>query len=124
MSNQNKRKAGIREQGSEDRVHSSGRTLSVLCGLGGESGDSERRFAALVVADADGVEHRADKDLAVADAPRACGPDDGLDGLFLQLVGDHHFDLYLGQKINSVFAAAVELGVALLAAVAARFQDR
>ena len=36
---------------------------------------------------------------------------------------NHHLDLHLGQKIDRVFAAAVKLGVALLAAVAAGLEN-
>jgi hypothetical protein len=36
---------------------------------------------------------------------------------------DHHLDLDLGQKVDGVFAAAIELGVALLAAMAAGFEN-
>ena len=32
-----------------------------------------------------------------------------------QRVGDHHLDLDLGQEVDHVFGAAIELGVALLA---------
>ncbi len=38
------------------------------------------------------------------------------------VVGDDGFELDLGQKVDGVFTAAVELGVALLAAVAASLQ--
>ena len=34
------------------------------------------------------------------------------------LVGEHHLDLHLGQEVHDVLGAAVELGVALLAAEA------
>ena len=79
-------------------------------------------FPPFVVADADGFGNRADKDLAVADTPGAGSGDDGLNGLFLHIVGDNEFDFDLGEKVNRVFAAAVKLGVALLAAVAAGFE--
>jgi len=83
----------------------------------------QRRFAAFVVADADGVVDVADKDFAVADAAGAGRADDGLKGFFLHVVVDHKFDLHLGQKIDRVFAAAVKLGVALLTAMAAGFEN-
>jgi hypothetical protein len=43
--------------------------------------------------------------------------------LSFMVVVDHQFDLDLGQKIDRVFAAAIELGVALLAAMAAGFEN-
>jgi len=84
----------------------------------------EGGFAAFVVADADGFFDAADEDLAVADATGAgCGAD-GVDGFVFHFVGDDEFDFDLGKKVDGVFATAVELGVTLLAAVAAGFQNR
>jgi len=51
----------------------------------------QRRFAPLIVADADGVEHRGNEDLAVADAPGARGSGNSLNGFLLELLGDNHF---------------------------------
>ena len=56
--------------------------------------------------------------------PGAGRADNGLNRLFLQIVVNHHLDLDLGKKIHGVFTAAVELGVALLAAVAAGLENR
>ena len=39
------------------------------------------------------------------------------------LVGDHHLDLHLGQEVDDVLGAAIELGVALLAAEALDLGD-
>ena len=47
----------------------------------------------------------------------------GLDHFFGARVGDHHLDLDLGQQIDLVFHAAIDLFVAFLAAVAAHFGD-
>ncbi len=44
--------------------------------------------------------------------------DDRLDGGVDLIVGQHHLDLHLGQEIDDVFGAAVQLGMALLAAEA------
>ena len=83
----------------------------------------QRRFAVLVVADADGFIDSGHEDFAVSDFAGSGCADDGLNGLVLDLVGDNDFDLYFGQQIDGVFAAAVELSVALLAAMAAGFQN-
>ena len=54
--------------------------------------------------------------LAVADLAGVGGLDDGLDGRLDLRVGQDDFDLDLGQEIHGVFAAAIDLGVAFLAA--------
>ena len=65
----------------------------------------------------------ADEDLAVADLAGARAVLDGLDHAFDQIVGDRYFELDLGQEIDHVFGAAVQLGVALLAAEALDLGD-
>ena len=53
----------------------------------------------------------------------AGGAEDGLNDLVLEGVVDDDLELDLGEKIDGVLAAAIELGVALLTAVAAGFQN-
>src|SRR5581483_10098418 len=65
----------------------------------------------------------ADEYLAVADLAGPCRRRDGLDAAVHLIVGHHHFDLHLGQKIDHVFGAAVELGMTLLPAEAFHFRD-
>ena len=48
---------------------------------------------------------------------------DGLERAVELVVGDHHLDLDLGQEVHDVLGAAVELGLALLAAVALGLDD-
>src|SRR3546814_4053943 len=74
--------------------------------------------AALAGADADGFLDRADEDLAVADASGVGRLLNGLHRALDQLVLQDDLDFYLEQEIDDVFGAAVELGVALLAAEA------
>ena len=62
------------------------------------------------------------EDLAVADAARVRRAADRLDGLLDHLVLDDQLDLHLGQEVDDVFGAAIELGVALLAAEALGLQ--
>src|ERR1700691_3614624 len=81
----------------------------------------EGGFTAFVVADADGFVDAADEDFPVADAAGAGGADDGLNGLLLHVFDDDQLDFDFGQEVDGVFTAAVELGVALLAAMAAGF---
>jgi len=84
---------------------------------------SEGGFAALVVADADGFVDAADEDFAVTDAACAGRTEDGFDSLVFDFILDDHLDLDFGQQIDGIFIAAIELRVALLAAMSARLQD-
>ena len=74
-------------------------------------------------ADADGLLDGEDEDLAVADAAGARGGLDRLDDALDQIVLDHHLDLHLGQEVDDIFGAAIELGMALLAAEALDLGD-
>src|SRR5690606_34050593 len=60
-----------------------------------------------------------DEHLAVADLTGAGRLDDGVDGFGDAFVGNNHFDLDLGRQIHFVLLPAVDLLVALLAAVTA-----
>ena len=72
----------------------------------------------LAGADAHRLIDRGDENLAVADLAGLGGADDGVDHL-VDAVGRHrHLDPDLGQEVHRVFGAAVDFGVALLAAVA------
>ena len=77
---------------------------------------SDGSLAALVGTNAHRLPKRHDEDLAIADFVRSCGIHDYIDGLGYQVIGHGDFDLCLGKKINRIFAAAVDLGVAFLAA--------
>ena len=57
----------------------------------------QRVLAALIVADADRFVDAAHENLAVADTPCAGRANDGLYRLFLHIVVNNHFDLYLGE---------------------------
>src|SRR3972149_4392672 len=72
----------------------------------------------LAGADADDFFQIEDEDLAVADLSGIGGFLDRLDRPFEQLGLDRGVDPYLGQEIDHVLRAAVELGVALLPAAA------
>src|SRR5262245_40881986 len=56
-----------------------------------------------------------DEDFAVANTPGLGGATDRLDGFFDHIVTQHNLDLHLGQKIDDVLSAAIELGMSLLA---------
>ena len=81
----------------------------------------QRRVAAVVVADADGVGDVVDEDFAVADFAGAGGRRQSADDFVLARVGDDQLDLDFGQKVDLVFHAAIDFFVALLTAVAAHF---
>src|SRR5579859_2562557 len=76
----------------------------------------DRVLAAFAGADADDILDRRDEDLAVANASGAGGVDDCLHRTLQDRVVTDDFDLHLGEEIDHVLGAAVQLGVALLAA--------
>ncbi|SRR6266568_1413937 len=78
--------------------------------------------AALFVADADGFVNSREKDFAVADFSCLGRMDNRFNNFINPLVAEHDLNLNLGKKINAVFAAPVELGVALLPAVTTSFE--
>src|SRR5260221_13684340 len=74
-------------------------------------------------ADADRLFDIEDENLAVADAPGARGIFDRFDDIVREAILDHHLDLHLGQEVDHIFSAAVELGMALLPAEALDLGD-
>ena len=80
-----------------------------------------RGVARFFGADADGAFDIADEHLAVANFAGAGGIDDGLNGLIDQVIGEDDFDFDFWEEKDGVFAAAVDLGVALLASEAFDF---
>src|SRR5690554_2023500 len=74
--------------------------------------------AGLASADANDFGKRLNKDFAVADLAGFCRLSDGFYRLVHHVVGDCHFQLYFGKKIDNIFGTTVELGVAFLAAKA------
>src|SRR5271170_8240212 len=86
-------------------------SLSLKCGR-----------AAFVVTDTNGVINLGAKDLAISNFAGTRRRQNGLHGFFGELVGNHHLEFYLREKVDRIFAAAIKFGVALLAAVTACFQ--
>src|SRR5215510_6773313 len=84
---------------------------------------SDGVVAGLAGADAYGLLHIRHENLAVADATRLRRGDDRVDGLFHHAVAEHELKLYLGQEIDHVFGATIELGMALLASEPLGFGD-
>src|SRR5712691_8447450 len=74
----------------------------------------DRVLAGLAGPYADNLAHVDHEDLAVADLARTRGLHDGLERLLHKGVADDHLDLHLGQEIDDIFGAAIELRVALL----------
>src|SRR5688572_20020529 len=72
------------------------------------------RLVAFARADADGGLHRRDEDLAVADVAGLRGRGDDLGDLVDDLVRHDDLHLDLGEEVDRVLAAAIQLGVALL----------
>ena len=79
------------------------------------------RFAG---ADADGLAHGQHEDLAVADGARARGRGHRGHHLVHEVVGDDQLDLHLGQEVDGVLRAPVELGVPFLPAETAHLRHR
>src|SRR5437660_1406686 len=86
----------------------------MLAGPGGATLDGG--VAALVGADAHHFVERNDEDLAVTDLAGLSRAHDGVDRLADGFVGDGDFNFHLRKEVHRVFAAAVDLRVALLAA--------
>src|SRR5690606_29600328 len=83
----------------------------------------EGGLAALVGADSDGLLERDDEDLAVAYLASLGRLDDRLRRLADDVVLYGDLDLHLREEVDRVLAAAVDLGVALLAAETLYFRD-
>src|SRR4029079_2060600 len=84
---------------------------------------SDRVRPAVAGADSDGLLDVGDENLAVADAAGARGILDRLDGIVGERILDHHLDVHLGQEVDDIFGAAIELGVAFLAPEALDLAD-
>jgi len=78
----------------------------------------DRIQVAFAGADADEAIHRNDEDLAVADRTGFGRLDDGIDGGIGLVGADEEFDFEFGDEIDLVLGAAVDFGVAALAAEA------
>src|SRR5438094_8056922 len=83
----------------------------------------DRRFVGLAGADAHHVLDRGDEDLAVADLAGARRLDDRVDRALDLAVGHHHLDFHLGQEIDYVLGAAVQLVVTFLPVIYLPFFD-
>src|SRR5829696_2368151 len=79
--------------------------------------------AALAGADAQRLLDGRDEDLAVADPAGLGGVSDRLDDALGETVLDHHLELHLGEEVDDIFGAAIELGMALLAPEPLRLGD-
>src|SRR2546427_12277908 len=82
-----------------------------------------RRLPGLARADPDRLADGQDEDLAIADGTGLGRRADRRHDLVHQVVRHHHLDLDLGQEVDRVLRAPVELRVALLAAEAAHLGD-
>ena len=80
-------------------------------------------FAYFLGSDADGFVDGGDEEFAVADFAGAGGFDDGGGDAGDEVVGEDDLDFDLWLEIDGVFAAAVDFGVAFLAAETFDFGD-
>jgi hypothetical protein len=74
--------------------------------------------------DADRFLDRGNEDLSVADPARLRRLADGFDRRFRGIVAEYDLDFHLGKKVNDIFGAAIEFGMAFLATKALGFGDR
>src|SRR5687768_6897065 len=81
-------------------------------------------LVALARADADGHVDRCHENLSVADVPRLCRSHHHVRHLLDEVVGHHDLDLDLGEEIDRVLPAPVQLRVALLAPEAPHLRHR
>lgn len=82
-----------------------------------------RHLPFFVRADADDFLHIGNKYLAIPDFARPRGSDNGVNGVLDPVIRQNDFNPDLGQKIDRVFAAPVNLSVPFLAAEALDFGD-
>src|SRR5690606_39566828 len=83
----------------------------------------ERLVAAFSSTNANCLLDRHDKDLAVPDLSGTCRLYDGFNGGLNHLGGHDHLDTNFWQKINNVFSAAIQFGMAFLSAKAFAFGE-
>src|SRR5712692_6336524 len=84
---------------------------------------SDGLFAALSCTDADDLLHGCDEDFPIANATRLGRSYDRFVDHVFQVVRDDYFYLGFGEKVNDVFGATIELGMAALPSKAAHFTD-
>jgi NADH-quinone oxidoreductase subunit B len=83
----------------------------------------QRSRASFPIADANSFVNGGDENLAIPNLSGARCRDDRLHGFVQQFIRDHGLNLDFRQKIDGVFASAIELCVAFLTPVPAGFQD-
>src|SRR5205823_7735966 len=79
----------------------------------------QRRVACLARADANGIRHGINEDLAVADLSRLSRFHDRIDDFVAGFVRHHDFDLQLGNEVDAVFSAAIRFLLSFLSPEAA-----
>src|SRR5215469_5204219 len=84
---------------------------------------SESGRSAFIVAYTDGVVDLRDEDLAIANLARAGRRLNRFYRFFSELIGHYHLELDFRKKVNRIFASPIKLGVPLLTAMAARFEN-
>src|SRR5713226_7695960 len=84
---------------------------------------SDGLFAALSCPDANDLLHGRDEDLPIANATRLGCSHNRFDDHLFQVVRDNYFYLGFGEKVNDVFGATIELGMAALPSKATHFTD-
>src|SRR6476646_8763289 len=97
--------------------------LEIEFPVGGKRG-SDRGLPGLARANPHDLLDCGDEYLAVTDLAGARSLDDGVDRTLDQAVGNDDFDLDLGQKVDDILGATIELGVTFLPPETLHFGDR
>jgi len=82
------------------------------------------RFASLFSSNADDIVQRTDKDFSITNFAGFGSFDDCFDGALDGGVGQNNFEFDLWEKVDGVFASAIDFRVSLLTAEALNFGDR
>src|SRR5271169_17726 len=77
-------------------------------------GALECRHSALLVSDSDGFIDFGNENFSIADLSCTSALHDGINRSVDQVVRQNHFEFNLGHKVNRIFTATIDLGVALL----------
>src|SRR5437868_1134136 len=84
---------------------------------------SDGLFAALSRTDANHFLHGGNEDLPITNAPRLGCSHNCIHNHLFQVVRDDYFYLGFGEKVNHVFSASIEFGMATLPSEATDFTD-
>jgi len=83
----------------------------------------QRLAARLASANANGVGQIGNKDFPVADLPRLCRLEHGVDDQLCLIISNSDLDFHFGDEVDGIFGAPIGFGMPLLPAKASDFGD-